>query len=167
MKYIGLEKTSLVNGEGIRCVLWVSGCNHHCRNCQNPDTWDPDKGQEFDASALTKIFDRVEKDYCSGLTLSGGDPMYPPNRRTIYALVKMFRRKFGDTKSIWMYTGYTFDEIANDPILDYIDVIVDGPYIEEQRNTNRKWCGSENQRIWRKTNGTWMMEEPEYADTIE
>lgn len=167
MNFIGIEKTSLINGDGIRIVLWVSGCNHHCYNCQNPGTWDEDAGQRFYIKDYWIIRERVKEDYCSGLTLSGGDPMYPKNRPEILALCKMFRTDFGDKKTIWMYTGYTFDEIKDDPILDYIDVIVDGPYIEEQRNINRQWCGSENQRIWRKINNEWICEEPKYAETIE
>ena len=167
MNIIGLEKTSMLNGEGLRCVLWVSGCSHHCKGCQNPDTWDPDGGQPFYAHHYDIIRERVSKDYCDGLTLSGGDPMFPANRETILDICKRFRQDFGDTRTIWMYTGYTFREIRNEPVLDYLDVIVDGRYIEEQRNINRQWVGSENQVVWRKIDGLWFAEEPKYADTIE
>jgi len=162
MNVQGIEKTSLTNGDGLRCILWVSGCSHHCRNCHNPDTWNPDSGYPVRIEDVWTIIERVDKDYCDGLTLSGGDPMYPDNRSEILALCKLFRRAFGSTKTIWMYTGYIFAEIKGDPVLDYIDVIVDGEYVEEQRNVNRQWCGSENQRIWRKINGEWIMEEPKY-----
>ena len=147
MKYIGLEKTSLVNGEGIRCVLWVSGCNHHCRNCQNPDTWDPDKGQEFDASALTKIFDRVEKDYCSGLTLSGGDPML--QAKECIELAKAL-----SDYNIWCYTGWTLEEIEEGKagedakeLLRHIDVLVDGRFVKDLKTDTCKYRGSSNQKI--------------------
>ena len=162
MNIQGVEKCTLTNGDGIRCILWVSGCDHHCRNCQNPDTWDPNGGHPITVSDIWAIIERCSKDYCDGLTLSGGDPMFIGNRDEIFALCKIFRRVFGDTKTIWMYTGYTFSEIKRDPVLDYVDVIVDGKYIEEKRNINRQWCGSENQRIWRKINGEWIMEEPKY-----
>lgn len=164
MNFIGIEKTSMTNGDGLRCVLWVSGCSHHCKGCHNPDTWDPNAGRRFYVKDYVTIKERVEKDYCDGLTLSGGDPMYPANRKEILSLCKLFRTDFGHSKTIWMYTGYRFCEITDEPILDYLDVIVDGEYIESQRNINRQWCGSENQRIWRKTKGIWIMEEPKYAE---
>lgn len=88
--------------------------------------------------------------------------MYPGNREDILNLVKYLKNKYGDSKTIWMYTGYTMDEIKNEPILQYVDVVVDGPYIEEQRNINRQWCGSENQRIWRKKDGIWKADPPLY-----
>ena len=162
MNFHGIEKISLVNGDGLRCVLWVSGCSHHCKGCQNPDTWDPDGGQSFYAHHYDIIRERVSKDYCDGLTLSGGDPMYPANRPAILGLCRMFRTDFGDSKTIWLYTGYTMDEIRDDPILDLVDVVVDGKYIEEQRNVNRQWCGSENQVVWRKKNGRWKADPPMY-----
>lgn len=168
MNYHGLEKTSLVNGDGIRTVLWVAGCNHHCAGCQNPDTWDPEGGEPFDLEKdYEAIRDLVSKPYRHGLTLSGGDPMYPENRAVVYGICKRFRADFGDSKNIWLYTGYRFAEITDDPILDLVDVIVDGEYIESQRNVNRQWCGSENQVIWRKQDGKWIAEEPKYAETIE
>ena len=167
MNFQGIEKSSMLNGDGLRCVLWVSGCNHHCKGCHNPDTWDPDSGRPFFLKDYWEIIERVDKDYCDGLTLSGGDPMYPKNREEILCLCKMFRRDFGNTKTIWMYTGYSFEEIKDEPVLEYLDVIVDGPYIEAQRNINRQWCGSENQRVWRKIDGLWFCEEPKYAETIE
>ena len=164
MNFIGIEKTSMTNGDGLRCVLWVAGCNHHCKGCHNPDTWDPHAGKRFYAGDYLTIRERVEKDYCDGLTLSGGDPMYPGNRSAILSLCKLFRIDFGHTKTIWMYTGYSFAEIRDDPILDYLDVIVDGPYIESERSPTRQWVGSENQRVWRKAKGVWIMEEPKYAE---
>lgn len=167
MNFQGIEKTSLVNGDGLRCVLWVSGCSHHCKGCQNPDTWDPDGGQPFYAHHYDIIRERVSKDYCDGLTLSGGDPMYPANRPAILSLCRMFRTDFGDTKTIWLYTGYTMDEIRDDPILKYVDVVVDGEYIEEKRNVNRQWCGSENQRVWRKKNEKWEADPPKYDTDMD
>ena len=164
MNYIEIQPTSLVNGEGIRVVLWVAGCNHHCKGCHNPDTWDADSGKPWTTAAQEKLFYLASTPYRDGITLSGGDPMYPANRFAILSLCKAFRHRFRQDKTIWMYTGYTFEEIRNEPVLEYLDVIVDGPYIESQRSPTRQWVGSENQRVWRKTKGTWIMEEPKYAE---
>ena len=164
MKYHDIEKCSLVNGSGIRVVLWVSGCEHHCKGCQNPVTWDPDDGLEFDVHALHEITERMDRDYCDGITLSGGDPMYPDNRKTILYLVQFLRNRYGDTKTIWMYTGYTMPEIADSPILDYVDVVVDGPFVEEKADVNYMWAGSTNQKIWRKVDGQWVADSPMYAN---
>ena len=155
MNYFGITNASFCNGDGARCVLWVSGCGHHCKGCHNPDSWDPDYGDKFMYHDYWKIRNRVSRMTIDGLTLSGGDPMYPDNRSVIYDICNMFRRDFGDRKTIWMYTGYTFEEISDDPILEYVDVVVDGPYIEELRDENLKYRGSANQRIWRKANGIW------------
>lgn len=166
MNYHGLEKTSMVNGEGIRVVLWVAGCSHHCRNCQNPDTWDPKGGAFFGPDAMQLLLDDCGLPHIDGLTLSGGDPMYPENRREVTAICKTFRTWFGDSKTIWMYTGYEFADINDEPVLDLVDVVVDGPYIEEQRNTARYWCGSDNQLVWRKHNGIWKPDPKEYVRSL-
>ena len=156
MKYHDIEKVSLVNGDGIRTVLWVSGCSHHCKGCQNPVTWDPDDGIEFTAASLLELFDKCGRDYIDGLTLSGGDPMFPANRGEVTRICWMFRTQFGDRKTIWMYTGYTFEEIQDEPVLQYLDVIVDGEYIDELRDVNYMWAGSTNQKVWRKAGGVWQ-----------
>ena len=175
MNYHNITHDDLQNGEGIRTVLWVAGCSHHCKGCQNPSTWDPEGGIYFDEDAWNELFDALDKDYCSGLTLSGGDPLYPLNTMMVAIIVDQFRLryKFGN-KTIWVYTGYTMDELKElrriDPALCYIlenvDVIVDGPYIEEQRNIHRLWCGSENQRIWRRMTSGWIADAPEYEKSL-
>ena len=160
MYYSGIEKTSFVNGEGARTVLWVSGCNHKCPGCQNEWSWDPMFGQEFDAGALVKLFDAVDRDVIDGLTLSGGDPMFPDNRLEVERICRMFRTKFGDRKSIWIYTGYEFHEISDEPVLKIIDVLVDGMFIEKLRYPDYMyvWAGSSNQNVWRKDRetGEWV-----------
>lgn len=153
MNHFGITKASFNNGEGARCVLWVSGCGHHCKECHNPESWDADYGDKFTRDDYLTIRKAVSRVTIDGLTLSGGDPMYPDNRSVIYDLCRMFRRDFGDRKTIWMYTGYTMEKIKGDPILEYIDVVVDGPYIEGLPNA--PYRGSNNQRIWRKTDGIW------------
>ena len=166
MNYQNITHDDMLNGSGLRTVLWVSGCNHHCKGCQNPVTWNPEDGLPFDETAKRELWSYLDADYCSGLTLSGGDPMFPDNRAEVLALVKEFRKRYGQTKTIWMYTGYQFRDISYHPILDYIDVIVDGEYIESQRNTMRLWCGSDNQIIYEKHEGHWTPMPKEYQKSL-
>ena len=147
MKYHDITKTSMVNGDGLRTVLWVSGCNHHCKNCQNPVTWNVNDGLEFNSDSEVELFSYLDKDYCDGLTLSGGDPLHPDNRMVVLRLCKRFRYRYKDSKTIWLYTGYLWEEVKDLEIMKYIDVLVDGPYIDELRDVNYKWAGSTNQRV--------------------
>ena len=146
MNYHNITHCDMLNGYGIRVTLWVAGCEHHCTNCQNPFTWDVNGGIPFDRSAYDEIIEDLKQDYCSGLTLSGGDPMHKDNRGKIFRLCQNIKTSFPD-KTIWMYTGYTFEEIKDSPILQYIDVLVDGEYKEELRNIEAHWIGSTNQRL--------------------
>lgn len=152
------------NGDGLRVVLWLSGCSHHCYNCQNPQTWNPDNGILFDEDAKQEIFEELSKDYISGITLSGGDPLYQENVSQVLSLIKEIKEKFPD-KTIWLYTGYTYEQIMwpvitddfnperdkliseKRKILRLCDVLVDGEYIDEQRDITLKWKGSANQRV--------------------
>ena len=136
----------MLNGSGIRVVLWVAGCEHYCKNCQNPLTWDVHGGIPFDKNAYDEICEDLKQNYCSGLTLSGGDPMHKDNRGMIFRLCQNIKTQFPH-KTIWMYTGYTFEEIQDSPILKYIDVLVDGEYIEDLRDVEAHWIGSTNQRV--------------------
>ena len=154
------------NGDGLRVVLWLSGCSHHCYNCQNPQTWNPDSGIPFDESAKQEIFNELSKDYISGITFSGGDPLHEQNLDEVLKLVQEIRISFPD-KTIWLYTGYNFDllnskynEYKYTPfaanadewltrweIISNVNVLVDGEYIDEQRDLTKKWAGSSNQRV--------------------
>lgn len=136
----------MLNGSGLRVVLWVAGCNHQCKNCQNPITWDPCDGLPFNEDAYNELADALRHSYVSGLTLSGGDPMFPGNRQAVFEICKRVKAEF-PTKNIWMYTGYLFEEIQNEPILRYIDVLVDGEYVDSLRDVKMHWAGSTNQRI--------------------
>lgn len=140
----------MLNGDGIRVTLWVAGCPHHCKNCQNPITWDADGGIEFDSRAMDEIYDELHNDYCAGITFSGGDPFAPSNREEVALIASLIKCQF-PTKNIWIYTGYTWEEIVNDEVLKrfltFVDVIVDGPYIEELRDVSLEWRGSSNQRV--------------------
>lgn len=149
MNYHNITHCDMLNGDGLRVVLWVAGCPHHCKGCQNPITWDIHGGIPFDEAAKNELFEELSQSYCSGITLSGGDPLDDANFDTIYNLAKEIKAKFPN-KSIWLYTGYTWEEIhyyQRLRILLYIDILVDGPYIEEQRDISLKWRGSKNQRI--------------------
>ena len=166
INYHNITHDDMNNGDGLRVVLWLSGCSHHCYNCQNPQTWNPDSGIPFDESAKQEIFNELSKDYISGITFSGGDPLYENNLDEVLKLVKEIRISFPD-KTIWLYTGYDFD-ILNSKYNEYkytpfaanadewltrweiisnIDVLVDGEYIDEQKDLTLKWRGSKNQHV--------------------
>lgn len=150
MNYLNITHCDQVNGEGNRVVLWVSGCSHHCKNCQNSYSWNSSEGVEFDQKAKDEIFSDLETDWCSGITYSGGDPMFFDNRETIINLAKEIRERFPD-KTQWLYTGYQWGEILNDPtmtdILKYVDVVCDGEYVEELKDIEKHWVGSSNQNV--------------------
>lgn len=146
MNYHDITKNDMLNGSGLRVVLWVAGCNHKCKNCQNPITWDPCDGLAFDNNAYNELIEALSYSYISGLTLSGGDPMFPSNRQTVLEICRRIKDLY-PTKNIWMYTGYLFEEIQNEPILHYVDVLVDGEYVESLRDVKMHWAGSTNQRV--------------------
>lgn len=154
MRYHNITKADMLNGEGLRVVLWVSGCSHHCPGCQNAITWDPGDGLEFDDLAKKEIFDELEHDWCSGITLSGGDPLFWGNRREIAELVSEIREKFPN-KTIWLYTGYRYDELLKEnendkdlnTILHHIDVLLDGKFVLKLASEKIHYVGSSNQEI--------------------
>ncbi len=146
MRYHNITHDDMLNGDGLRVVLWVSGCEHKCYNCHNKITWDINNGLIFDDNAKEEIFSQLEKDYIKGITFSGGDPLHKQNRTEVFNLVKEIKTKF-PKKDIWLYTGYTWEEINDLDIIDYIDVLVDGKYIEELSNPELEWRGSSNQRV--------------------
>lgn len=136
----------MLNGDGLRVVLWVSGCSHCCKDCHNPITWDANSGLPFDEAAREELFEELAKDYVSGLTLSGGDPLYFSNRGEVLRLVKEVRRRFPD-KTVWMYTGFLWETVAELEIMDYVDVVVDGEFEIEKKDPQLYWRGSSNQRV--------------------
>lgn len=160
MRYHNITTADMMNGEGLRVVLWLSGCSHHCYNCQNPVTWDENDGLIFDESAKKELFRELDKDYISGLTLSGGDPLHEANLDGVLDLVNEIRLSFPN-KSIWIYSGYRWSEIFNDgvyltkdcdgwkrrEIVKQCSVLVDGQYIDSKRNPLLKWRGSSNQQV--------------------
>ena len=160
MNYLQITHEDVCNGDGLRVVLWLSGCSHHCYNCQNPQTWNPDSGILFDETAKQEIFNELTKDYISGITFSGGDPLYEQNLDEVLSLIKEIRNTYSD-KTIWLYTGYTWEDLINvnypldsewenrifrKSIIKQCDVLIDGEYIDKQRDITLKWKGSRNQR---------------------
>lgn len=146
MNYHNIVKDDMLNGEGLRVTLFVSGCSHNCPYCHNPQTHSPISGIEFDKTALCEIFEQLDKDYIDGLTLSGGDPLHEENRAKIYNLCKTVKDNYRN-KTIWLYTGYNWEEIKDLILIKYIDVLVDGNFIKSLADENYKWAGSTNQRI--------------------
>ncbi len=145
MRYHNITHDDMLNGEGLRTVLWVSGCTHHCPNCQNPITWDINGGLPFDDGAERELFQELAKGYISGLTFSGGDPLHPDNRAEVTRLAKKFKEKYPN-KNIWLYTGYLWEQISNLEIVQYLDVVIDGKFMEELKDNQLEWKGSSNQR---------------------
>lgn len=192
MNYHNITYPDMNNGDGLRVVLWLSGCSHHCYNCQNPQTWDANSGIPFDESAKKELFRELDKDYISGLTLTGGDPLFESNLDGVLDLVTEFNKRYNfqkfdsanpckmgvsedentdkfrlllPNKSIWIYSGYTWNQVMSPVITDDFNpsrdelldkrkeivkqctVMVDGRYIDSQRNPSKKWAGSDNQRV--------------------
>lgn len=136
----------MLNGDGLRVVLWLAGCSHHCKNCQNPVTWDPEDGLVFDEAAKQEIFCELEKDYISGITFSGGDPLYPDSREELTRLIRVIKEDY-PKKTIWLYTGFLWEDICRLELIPYLDVLVDGRFVEELKDNNLPWKGSSNQRV--------------------
>ena len=152
MNYHNITHDDMLNGDGLRVVLFVSGCDHNCKGCQNPQTHPIDSGILFDDAAKSEIFNELSKPYISGITFSGGDPLHSSNIHTIRELVEEINDKFPE-KTIWLYTGLTADECRENSsadmnyILHNIDVLVEGRFIEELSDINTPWVGSTNQSV--------------------
>lgn len=146
MRYHDITKDDMNNGDGLRVVLWVAGCNHCCEDCQNPMTWDPNGGVLFDDAAKQEIFDQLDKPYISGITFSGGDPLHFANVADVTKLAEEIRDRYPD-KTIWMYTGSLWEECRDLPVMKVVDVLVDGEYKKDVRDINLMWKGSKNQRV--------------------
>ena len=146
-----VTKNDTANGPGIRVTVWFQGCPHHCNGCHNPETWNPDKGKELTSDLVNKIFEEVDKPWVAGLSISGGDPLASYNLKEVVWLAGAFREHFGDTKTIWLWTGYSYYGCYSDPdrrkILKYLDVIVDNEYNEDLKDPRLKYAGSSNQRV--------------------
>lgn len=156
MYYSAIKYTDIANGLGVRTVLFVSGCRNRCKGCFQPETWSFCNGQIFDKEAEDAIIKSLKPAYIKGLTLLGGDPFEPENQAGLIEFVKRVKRECPD-KDIWAYTGYFLDKDlvsggrlyteVTDELLSYIDVLVDGPFIEEKKSLSLKFKGSSNQRV--------------------
>ena len=156
MRYAGVKYCDIANGTGVRTVLFVSGCRNHCRGCFQPETWDFDYGEEFTKEVEDKLLDSLKPPYIKGLTLLGGDPFEPENQKGLLSFLRRMKKKY-PTKDVWAYTGYVLEHDLADggkchtkdtnEMLSCIDVLVDGPYIEEEYSILLKFKGSANQRV--------------------
>lgn len=146
MNYAKIKPVDVANGEGVRVSLFVSGCSHHCKGCFNAELWDYNAGKEFTKATEDEIMKRLGKDYIAGLSLLGGEPLDPNNRHVLEELCWKVKRRFPD-KPTWCYTGYRWEYIKDLPIRKYIDVLVDGQFVEALKDPRLKFRGSSNQRI--------------------
>ena len=156
MNYGEIKRTDIANGEGVRVSLFVSGCTHHCQGCFNKETWDFAYGKEFTKETEEELLRALSPSYIAGLTLLGGEPMEPENQRALLPFLHRVREAYPE-KNIWCYTGYLFDRElqgtgrarceVTDEMLSLIDVMVDGEFIQEQKNISLRFRGSENQRV--------------------
>ena len=150
MNFHNITHDDMNNGDGLRVVLWVAGCDHHCKDCQNPVTWNPDDGVPFTLADKEEIFAALALDYIAGITFSGGDPLHPANRHDVRELMEEVKTRFPD-KTIWVYTGYTWEEIMQDSelagMMTPVDILVDGRFVTELKDVTYPWAGSTNQKV--------------------
>ena len=161
MNYASIRTCDIANGEGVRVSLFVSGCTHRCKGCFNPDQWDFAYGEPFTREVEDRILSALEPSFIAGLSLLGGEPMEPSNQRALVPFLRRFRERFGETKTLWVYTGCVLEELrpdaadsrwrteVTDEFLSMVDVLVDGPFVEEQKDISLPFRGSSNQRILR------------------
>lgn len=156
MNYGNIKFFDIADGEGVRTTLFVSGCTHHCKGCFQPETWDFEYGQPFTGAVMQEILDSLEPDYVDGLTLLGGEPFEPDNQRALVSLLEQVKARFPQ-KTVWSYTGDLYEDLVDpssprhtevtDRMLACIDVLVDGPYMQELHDITARFRGSSNQRI--------------------
>ena len=166
MNYSEIKTCDIANGTGVRTTLFVSGCRNHCEGCFQPETWNFDFGKPFDEKVWEEILDSMIPSYVHGLTLLGGDPFEEENQEALVPFMREFKKRFPNvadysgaehpSKNVWAFTGYLFDDLLpggkkhteyTDELLSYIDVLIDGPFIQEKKNLMLKFRGSENQRL--------------------
>lgn len=155
MNYCNIKKFDIADGIGVRVTLFVSGCTHHCEGCFQPETWNFDYGELFTKDVENEIIEALKPDYIDGLTLLGGEPFEPQNQKALLPFLKKVKNIY-PKKTIWAYSGYTFEELTNnsrakceytDEILSLIDVLVDGEFKIDLKNISLKFRGSSNQRV--------------------
>ncbi len=147
MHYGNIKNLDIANGPGCRISLFVSGCRNRCNGCFQPETWSFTYGQEFSFETLLELLRLLENEHVAGLSILGGDPFELENRECVLDICKAVRERFGDSKTIWVWTGYIWEDLRELPIMDYIDVLVDGPFIQSERDLTLFYRGSHNQRV--------------------
>ena len=146
MRYNLIRKMDISNGPGVRVSIFMQGCSFHCKNCFNPETWDFEGGQEFTEDTINKVLELSDKKEVKGLSILGGEPMHPTNIEGTTKLAKTFKEKYPE-KNIWAWSGFKYEDIKNNDVFNYIDVLVDGQYKDELHDPTLKWRGSSNQRV--------------------
>ena len=146
MHYGKIESCSIANGPGCRVNLFVSGCEHRCKGCFNPETWSFTYGKRFTEETEERLLELAKPAYVSGLSILGGEPLHPQNRKAVLDLVKKFKSRYPE-KTVWLWTGYLWEDVADQLIGSGVDVVVDGKFKEELKDLRLKYCGSKNQRI--------------------
>ena len=146
MRYNKIRKMDIADGPGVRVSIFLQGCTFNCKNCFNPETHDFKGGQEFTDETIQEVLDLCDKEFITGLSILGGEPMHPLNIKGTIKLAKAFKERYPE-KTIWSWSGFLIDNIVDKEILNYLDVLVDGQYVDELHNPTLKWCGSENQRV--------------------
>lgn len=147
MRYNKIRKMDIADGPGVRVSIFMQGCTFNCKNCFNKDTHDFCGGKEFTDETINRVLELCEKDHIEGLSILGGEPMHPKNIEGTTKLAKAFKEKFPN-KNVWAWSGFLFDrDLKDKEVLNYLDTLVDGQYVDELRNPNLKWRGSSNQRV--------------------
>lgn len=155
MNYGAIKKCDIANGVGVRTVLFVSGCTHHCKGCFQPETWNFDYGERYTKETEDEIIESLRPDYVDGITLLGGEPFEPENQRELVKLLRRIKKELPQ-KTVWSFSGFTYEELTGDSravcevtneMLSMLDVLVDGEFIEAKRNISLRFRGSENQRL--------------------
>lgn len=146
MYYTAIKNLDVANGPGIRVSLFVSGCRNRCKGCFQPETWDFKHGKPFTTATMVRLLELLRNEHVSGLSVLGGDPMEPENADVVCGICKTVKEALPE-KSIWMWTGYLWEDIKGCNTLNYVDVVVDGPFVEAEKNLCLPYCGSYNQRV--------------------
>lgn len=146
MRYNKIRKMDISNGPGVRISIFMQGCVFNCKNCFNPDTHDFNGGNEFTEETINKVLELCELEYIEGLSILGGEPLHPKNIDGTTQLAKSFKEKFPN-KTLWLWSGYLYENLKDLEIIKYLDVLIDGVYKDELSNPTLKWRGSSNQRV--------------------
>jgi len=152
VNYCGLNKNDIANGDGVRVSLFVSGCRNHCSGCHNPEAWDFSYGQPFTKETEDEIIEALRPSWIQGFSVLGGEPCEEENEKVLLPLLRRIKRESPNSDT-WLYTGYTYEQLEGREILCYVDVLVDGPFLPEQKDISLAFRGSRNQRILRLKGG--------------